>query len=569
MIRKTSRVELWLFRNRARAIGLISEIAHIRLKTKTRERSEWAFGFETNMRYFYYISAPSFSPVPAPRSQSTSPLPHTSLAAADKQMAHSEQQNDTDSRKRPWSRALEDSEGREQEELGQPANPKSQRVSEGHGQAQAAPSAAGAADDGVAVGAPLTANEPCALGLEKALQAVHDVLGRVADADQKAWCYNRILSGLRVARADGGAGATEEAAPPPPAAAVTAAAALRTCKVYGAVFTFAHALAKFRALLLMPVCIKYMDGRSLALKVPRLGSVSDLRAAVAARTEVAATTVGLFVTGRDGEELRDNQLLVDVVGRNAGANAGTAFALGRDACWTCTACFCTSGRSVEACVDCQLPRPSTEDQSAELRAAAEAGSLEDVLALVAAAAPVDAPEAGGHRRTALFIASQRGHLAVAEALLAAGADKDTAKDNGVTALFIASQNGHLAVVQALLAAGADKDTANDNGATALVIASQQGHLAVAEALLAAGAEKEAKAQGGFTALYVASEQGHLAVAQALLAAGADKDAAMDNGTTALYMASEKGHLAVAEALLAAGADKEAKERTSEDYQVPG
>ena len=264
-------------------------------------------------------------------------------------MAYSEQQNDTDSRKRPWSRALEDSEGQEEEELGQPANPKSQRVSEGHGQAQAAPpNAAGAADDGVAAGAPLTANEACALGLEKALQAVHDVLGRVADADQKAWCYNRILSGLRVARADGdgGAGATEEAALSPPAAAVTAAVALRTCKVYGAVFAFSHALAKFRALLLMPVCIKYMDGRSLALKVPRLGSVSDLRAAVAARTEVAATTVGLFVTGRDGEELRDNQLLVDVVGRNAGAHAGTAFALGRDACWTCTACFCTNGRSV-------------------------------------------------------------------------------------------------------------------------------------------------------------------------------------------------------------------------------
>ena len=168
-------------------------------------------------------------------------------------MAHSEQQNDTKSKKRPWSRALEDSEGQEEEELGQPANPKSQRVSEGHGQAQAAvlPNAAGAADDGVAADAPLTANEACALGLEKALQAVHDVLGRVADADQKAWCYNRILSGLRVARADGGAGVTEEPAPPPPAAAVTAAVALRTCKVYGAVFTFSHALAKFRALLLM------------------------------------------------------------------------------------------------------------------------------------------------------------------------------------------------------------------------------------------------------------------------------------------------------------------------------
>jgi hypothetical protein len=51
-------------------------------------------------------------------------------------MAHSEQ-NTTDSRKRPWSRALEDSEGQE-EKAGQSANPKSLRVSEGHGQAAGA-----------------------------------------------------------------------------------------------------------------------------------------------------------------------------------------------------------------------------------------------------------------------------------------------------------------------------------------------------------------------------------------------------------------------------------------------
>ena len=44
-----------------------------------------------------------------------------------------------------------------------------------------------------------------------------------------------------------------------------------------------------------------------------------------------------------------------------------------------------------------------------------------------------------------------------EALLAAGADKDAKKDSGCTALYIASENGHLTVVEALLAAGADKD----------------------------------------------------------------------------------------------------------------
>jgi hypothetical protein len=64
---------------------------------------------------------------------------------------------------------------------------------------------------------------------------------------------------------------------------------------------------------------------------------------------------------------------------------GHPFALARDACWTCTVCAGTNGRTVEACVDCQLVQPSTEEESAELRAAAGAGDLEEVLELVAAA----------------------------------------------------------------------------------------------------------------------------------------------------------------------------------------
>jgi ankyrin repeat protein len=62
----------------------------------------------------------------------------------------------------------------------------------------------------------------------------------------------------------------------------------------------------------------------------------------------------------------------------------------------------------------------------------------------------------------------------------------------VGSVVIASYSGHLAVVQALLAAGADKDAKTENGCTALYIASLKGHLAVVEALLAAGADKEAK-----------------------------------------------------------------------------
>jgi ankyrin repeat protein len=52
---------------------------------------------------------------------------------------------------------------------------------------------------------------------------------------------------------------------------------------------------------------------------------------------------------------------------------------------------------------------------------------------------------------------------VVEALLAAGADRDATENDGATALFVASQFGHLAAVEVLLAAGADKDTKKENG----------------------------------------------------------------------------------------------------------
>ncbi|PNH10013.1 Receptor-interacting serine/threonine-protein kinase 4 [Tetrabaena socialis] len=59
--------------------------------------------------------------------------------------------------------------------------------------------------------------------------------------------------------------------------------------------------------------------------------------------------------------------------------------------------------------------------------------------------------------TALYTASQQGHTAVVEALLAAGAIKEAEDASGTTALVIASLNGHTAVVQALLAAEADTE----------------------------------------------------------------------------------------------------------------
>ena len=57
--------------------------------------------------------------------------------------------------------------------------------------------------------------------------------------------------------------------------------------------------------------------------------------------------------------------------------------------------------------------------------------------------------------TSLAIASSHGHAAIAQLLLAHGADVDLADDNGWTPLFHSCLNGHTAVAKLLLAAKAN------------------------------------------------------------------------------------------------------------------
>jgi ankyrin repeat protein len=122
---------------------------------------------------------------------------------------------------------------------------------------------------------------------------------------------------------------------------------------------------------------------------------------------------------------------------------------------------------------------------------------------------------------------------------------------GETPLWAACEKGHAAVVEALLKAGADANKESDYE-TPLWAACEKGHVAVVETLLKAGADANMESAGE-TPLWAACEKGHVAVVEALLKAGADANKESEDDTP-LCAACGKGHVAVVVALLKAGAD---------------
>jgi ankyrin repeat protein len=252
--------------------------------------------------------------------------------------------------------------------------------------------------------------------------------------------------------------------------------------------------------------------------------------------------------------------------------------------------------------------------SADVRllAAARSDDAPGVVALLKTRVNVDAPQGDG--ATALHWAAHWDNLAMAEALLAAGAKAGVANDLGVTPLWLACVNGSEAMADRLLKAGADPNRALPSGETPLMAASRSGAVPVVKALLARGANvnarERAKAQtalmwavseehadvvkalveggadvnarsatrkrrvntdaagfgagvvlpveqGGFTAILFAARQGDVASARILLDAWASPNDAAPDGTTALVVASHSGHGALASLLLDRGANPNA------------
>jgi ankyrin repeat protein len=157
--------------------------------------------------------------------------------------------------------------------------------------------------------------------------------------------------------------------------------------------------------------------------------------------------------------------------------------------------------------------------------------------------------------TALLWATHWNDTEVADLLLRAGADANTANAFQVTPLSQACLNGSGGLVRSLLKAGAKANAVIATGETPLMTCARSGSLEAVQMLIEYGAEINAKEPVQHqTALMWAAAEHHTAVVKALIAAHADLNAHSKEGLTALHFAARIGDQELARLLLAAGMD---------------
>jgi ankyrin repeat protein len=145
---------------------------------------------------------------------------------------------------------------------------------------------------------------------------------------------------------------------------------------------------------------------------------------------------------------------------------------------------------------------------------------------------------------------------------------------GFTPLLFVAQKGDVATAKVLMAAGANVNDTAPAGTSALVLAVHSDNESVAEYLLDQGADPDA-AGAGYTALHAAVLRGNLHLVKTLLARGANPNARLEKGTpvkkysqdyalsaawigaTPLWLAARFAEASIARALAAAGADPQA------------
>ena len=168
--------------------------------------------------------------------------------------------------------------------------------------------------------------------------------------------------------------------------------------------------------------------------------------------------------------------------------------------------------------------------------------------LLEAGARIDDQMPGGSTALQWAAGNGRHHLVL---LLAAGANPNVLDNEGLSALDIATDRGDVPTAEALLAHGADGDNRDRDGWTPLMRARQR-ELTVA--LVQGGVDVNATSQLGWSPLTLACAAGHTEIARFLIGAGADVNISWPTAEKPLIWSSRRGDLDMVTDLLAAGAD---------------
>lgn len=174
------------------------------------------------------------------------------------------------------------------------------------------------------------------------------------------------------------------------------------------------------------------------------------------------------------------------------------------------------------------------------------------------AAPEDIEQLNSQNRTLLQLASDGGHISVAQELIDLDADVNAQSEEYGSALQAVARKGHKGIVKLLLEEDADVNAQGGYYSNALQAASINGNENIVKLLLKKGAD--VNAQGGYynNALQAVSIEGNENIVKLLLDKGADVNAQGGYYDNALQTVSAGGYEGIVKLLLEQGADVNAQ-----------
>ena len=193
-----------------------------------------------------------------------------------------------------------------------------------------------------------------------------------------------------------------------------------------------------------------------------------------------------------------------------------------------------------------------------LHFASNLGRVEVVEVLLERVLPIDRDI---DERTALHLASAKGHIHIAHALLRAGADVLAVDRWGCTPLHLAASSGHIGLVQLFLDNGADPTIVDEEGDYAATTAAFEGHYDIMTLILDHVADYDTRQRVLSQMLLTLTEEGCYPALRLLIDSYQFDVAALDlQGRNAAHLAAQIGRLDILELLLSTGLNPYAFDR---------